>query len=108
MDPMAPTTNFDITDLVAAIEATIERGDDDAAQMQAAADGVRRLLGNASFLETHYGVTRADVGDYLLYRHPEHEFVIRSRVLQPGKHTPPHDHGSLWAVYGAYDGAVKM
>lgn len=100
---------YDITDLVARIATAFERSDSDEAQMKAAAEAARNLLRDPAFLSEHYGLSKdGKHGDYLLYKHPQHEFVLRARVMAPGRYTPAHDHGELWAVYGVCEGQVQM
>jgi hypothetical protein len=73
--------------------------------------GFKKLLGNRTFLSER--LAKIPVQDYetCLYRDPEYEFVILARGVKP-RNSPypilPHDHGPLWALYGVYDGRVRM
>lgn len=43
-----------------------------------------------------------------LYRDPEHGFALVGHVHKTGHHSPPHDHGSCWVVYGVGRGAIEI
>ncbi len=44
----------------------------------------------------------------VVYRDPDYLFQINAQEHQPGYHTPVHDHGECWAVYGVYQGGMRM
>jgi len=46
-------------------------------------------------------------GRNLLYRDPDHEFVVIAMVWPPGKGGPPHDHGT-WGVVAVTEGTVRI
>jgi len=41
---------------------------------------------------------------FLAHRDERRQFVLQASILPPGHHTPAHDHGESWAVYGCYRG----
>jgi predicted metal-dependent enzyme (double-stranded beta helix superfamily) len=45
---------------------------------------------------------------HLLYEDPDLGFCILSHVYTGAKHSPPHDHGSSWAIYGQTYGVTDM
>jgi len=40
------------------------------------------------------------MGTYTLYHDPEFDFHVLAHCFTKGSKSPPHDHGSSWAVYG--------
>ena len=44
----------------------------------------------------------------IVYRDPDYLFQINAQEHEPGYHTPVHDHGECWAVYGVYQGTMRM
>lgn len=42
----------------------------------------------------------ADLGVHTLYQDPDYEFVVLAHVNKDPHKSPPHDHGTSWAVYG--------
>jgi len=80
--------------------------DDCRANMAAGAEGreriredVERLLAQADFVAEHFGPD-AEPGIQPLYTDPETGFQVLAHVYAEGKDSPPHDHGTSWAVYG--------
>jgi len=60
---------------------------------------VERLLSEPDFVAEHFGPDAAD-GIRVLYTDPETGFQVLAHVYNEGKDSPPHDHGTSWAVYG--------
>jgi predicted metal-dependent enzyme (double-stranded beta helix superfamily) len=44
----------------------------------------------------------------IVYRDADYLFQINAQEHDPGYHTPVHDHGECWAVYGVYEGTMRM
>ena len=44
----------------------------------------------------------------VVYRDPDYLFQVNAQEHEPGYHTPVHDHGECWAVYGVYEGRMRM
>jgi len=40
--------------------------------------------------------------------HPGPGFLVMSSTLAPGWRNAPHDHGTIWVVYGVYRGAIQQ
>src|SRR5258705_7317424 len=59
---------------------------------------LERLLAEPAFLDRH--VLSAPPGRHTLYEDPELGFVVLAHINAKGHKSPPHDHGSSWAVYG--------
>ena len=57
------------------------------------------LLKNQEFVQSVCGPT-AEHGTHQLYRDPEFDFVVLAHVNKDARKSPPHDHGSAWAIYG--------
>tara|TARA_R110002167_G_scaffold121558_3_gene299873 strand:+ start:716 stop:1261 length:546 start_codon:yes stop_codon:yes gene_type:complete len=60
---------------------------------------LEKLLANEAFVETYAGPETA-LGTHKLYEDPEFEFVVLAHINAKGHRSPPHDHGSSWAIYG--------
>ena len=60
---------------------------------------LEKLLANKNFVEEVCG-ENAPVGVTELYRDDELEFVVLAHVNDTPHTSPPHDHGTSWAVYG--------
>ena len=59
---------------------------------------LREVLQDEAFVTAHLG---DDVPERkLLYEDPELGFCILAHVYTDARTSPPHDHGSSWAVYG--------
>lgn len=57
------------------------------------------LLGNKDFVEQTCG-PQAEIGTHEIYRDPELDFVVLAHVNDSARKSPPHDHGTSWAIYG--------
>lgn len=68
---------------------------------------LEKLLSNQSFVEEACGVG-APTGITELYRDPETEFVVLAHVMVKDRISPPHDHGTSWAIYGQAKGHTDM
>ena len=60
---------------------------------------LERLLTNAQFVDEAVG-PNAPMGTRKLYEDKELGFVVLAHCNAKGHKSPPHDHGSSWAVYG--------
>jgi len=60
---------------------------------------LEQLLANQDFVKEHLG-PEAELGVHTLYKDEEHEFVVLAHVNKDPHASPPHDHGTSWAVYG--------
>lgn len=68
---------------------------------------LERLLANRAFVAETLGPEAAP-GAHTLYRDPEFDFVVLAHVNETAHRSPPHDHGSSWAVYGQAAGYTEM
>ncbi len=59
---------------------------------------LERLLAEPAFLDQH--VLSAAAGRHTLYEDPDLGFVVLAHINPKGHKSPPHDHGTSWAVYG--------
>ena len=57
------------------------------------------LLKNDDFVRSVCG-SDAPYGVRQLYRDPDFDFVVLAHVNKDARKSPPHDHGSSWAIYG--------
>jgi hypothetical protein len=60
---------------------------------------VERLLAEKAFVAAHLGPD-APEGVNVLYRDPELGFCVLAHINREPRSSPPHDHGSSWAIYG--------
>ena len=60
---------------------------------------LEKLLTNAAFVDEAVG-PGAPMGTRKLYEDKDLGFVVLAHVNAKGHKSPPHDHGSSWAVYG--------
>ena len=60
---------------------------------------LERLLNNKDFIENYCG-DDAPSGLKVLYEDRELGFQILAHVNEKARISPPHDHGSSWAIYG--------
>jgi predicted metal-dependent enzyme (double-stranded beta helix superfamily) len=60
---------------------------------------LEKLLANKAFVEEAVG-PKAPMGTRKLYEDKELGFVVLAHCNAKGHKSPPHDHGSSWAVYG--------
>ncbi|HXM57997.1 MAG TPA: hypothetical protein VOB72_21550 [Candidatus Dormibacteraeota bacterium] len=66
------------------------------------ADLLARCLRGADLEAVFAGRDRS----FLAHHDERRHFVLQASVLPPGHHTPAHDHGESWAVYGCFRGAT--
>ncbi|MBS0539532.1 MAG: hypothetical protein JSR47_12290 [Proteobacteria bacterium] len=60
---------------------------------------LEKLLANKEFVEEAVG-PNAPLGNRKLYEDKEQGFVVLAHCNAKAHKSPPHDHGSSWAVYG--------
>lgn len=60
---------------------------------------LERLLAEKAFVAEHCGPD-AEVGVRMLHQDPELGFCVLAHVSGAPRSSPPHDHGSSWAIYG--------
>lgn len=69
-------------------------------------DLLRDVLKDEAFVTTH--LTDDGPERKIIYEDPELSFCILAHVNRGAKESPPHDHGSTWAIYGQADGVTEM
>ena len=66
-------------------------------------DTIRRnleaLLKNEEFVNSVCGPD-AEYGTHQIYRDPDFDFVVLAHVNKDARKSPPHNHGTSWAIYG--------
>jgi len=69
-----------------------------------------RLLKNSAFLQQKLAAMEGFGDEVQLYADPDYGFVILARGVSRGQSHAgsPHDHGSLWALYGIYEGTAQF
>ena len=68
---------------------------------------LERLLANQQFVDEGLGPDAAEGVD-TLYRDPELGFCVLAHINRDAFASPPHDHGSSWAIYGQATGYTDM
>jgi len=68
---------------------------------------LKDVLMDDDIIATHFGPDNTDPRK-CLYEDPELNFCIFAHVHTGAKDSPPHDHGSSWAIYGQADGKTVM
>jgi predicted metal-dependent enzyme (double-stranded beta helix superfamily) len=78
--------------------------------LRAIGPGFRHLLNNRSFLKEKLDALNVVGDEVCLYADPDYRFVILARGVSRGQSHAgsPHDHGSLWALYGIYEGSARF
>jgi predicted metal-dependent enzyme (double-stranded beta helix superfamily) len=64
-----------------------------------ARDCLARLLKEKDFVQKHCSPDHKP-GTTLLYRDEELDFNVLAHCFKGGAKSPPHDHGTSWAIYG--------
>ena len=57
------------------------------------------LQNNLEFVEKHCGPS-VEIGVHELYKDEKTGFIVYAHIQDKGRKSPPHDHGSSWAIYG--------
>ena len=60
---------------------------------------LEKLLRNEEFVSETCG-PQAEVGVHQIYRDPDFDFVVLAHINDAPRQSPPHDHGTSWAIYG--------
>jgi hypothetical protein len=82
------------------------RNDAGAGGKEQVRSNLERLLANDDFVAEQ--LRDAPVGVQVLYRDPELGFCVLAHINQEPHASPPHDHGSSWAIYGQAIGHTDM
>lgn len=70
-------------------------------------DVLRDALADPSFIAETVGPD-FNKGRQILYEDDELGFCILAHVRGENNHSPPHDHGPTWAIYGQAGGTTQM
>jgi predicted metal-dependent enzyme (double-stranded beta helix superfamily) len=101
---------YALQDFIGEVRAVMPKQLTPAETLKAIAPGFERLLNNRSFLQQKLD----EMGEYddeiCLYEDPDFRFTILARGVKRGQSHAgsPHDHGSLWALYGIYEGTARF
>lgn len=68
---------------------------------------LEQLLANPDFIAEHCAPDRPK-GNHLLYRDPELDFNVLCHRFAGSSESPPHNHGSSWAIYGQAAGQTHV
>lgn len=93
-------------DAFAARVREILQKEDNPAGREKVAALLRGALKDRAFVDTVFDETSPE--RKLLYEDPQLGFCILAHRYTDAKHSPPHDHGPSWAIYGQVDGETVM
>tara|TARA_X000001036_G_scaffold430528_2_gene463341 strand:+ start:646 stop:1158 length:513 start_codon:yes stop_codon:yes gene_type:complete len=60
---------------------------------------MEKLLSETDFIEKYFS-SEAEVGINVIHEDDKTGFQVLTHIYANGKESPPHDHGTSWAVYG--------
>jgi hypothetical protein len=89
---------YDLDQFIADCRATLARDPGPAGREQVR-QNLERLLRNPEFIE-QYCSDRVPRGLKVLYEDPKLGFQVLAHINDKARVSPPHDHGSSWAIYG--------
>lgn len=89
---------YDLHQFIADCRGILARDPGPAGREQVRAN-LERLLANADFVREHCG-DDASHGLKVLYEDPKLGFQILAHINDKARISPPHDHGTSWAIYG--------
>ena len=89
---------YDLDQFIADTRATLKR-DPGPQGREAVRQNLERLLANTDFVTQTCG-DDVPTGLKVLYEDKELGFQILAHVNDKARRSPPHDHGSSWAIYG--------
>jgi predicted metal-dependent enzyme (double-stranded beta helix superfamily) len=93
---------------VQAIRAALAAGDALEPTLQRIADAMRPLLADRQWLAARDLPLAGEPRYYLLHEEPDQGFVGTLMHHAAGHKGWIHDHGSMWTVYGVYEGAEAI
>ena len=93
-------------DAFAARVREILQKEDNPAGREKVAALLRGALKDRAFVDTVFDETSPE--RKVLYEDPQLGFCILAHRYTDAKHSPPHDHGPSWAIYGQVDGETVM
>ena len=95
---------YELQHFVADLRAALAQPVPEAAQLEAGAAALGRLLANPGALAHYQNALALGRGPWLLYQDPDHGFVVTLLRKQRANSTPVHHHGEAWTLYGIFDG----
>ncbi len=103
------STGYGVDELARDVRQAILRGRSVPETVRGVRDALQQLLANPAFAAAYAEhLAPREYAAPPLYKDPELDFVITAGRGRPGLLRPPHDHGDCWAVYGVYEGAIRM
>lgn len=87
--------------------AAILRADAGAGGKERVRNRLEQLLADEDFVAERLGPD-APEGTHVLYRDPGLGFCVLAHINREPHTSPPHDHGSSWAIYGQATGYTDM
>jgi predicted metal-dependent enzyme (double-stranded beta helix superfamily) len=93
-----PVMAYDLEDFIADCRATLSR-DPGPGGREKVRVALERLLANREFVRRVCG-EEAPQGLKVLYEDPGLGFQILAHINEKPRTSPPHDHGTSWAIYG--------
>lgn len=108
------TESYGLDEFVGEVRAKVAERQS-AAVLQALTPGFKRLLANPTFLREKIEQIGVVSDEVCLHAEPDDGFVVLARGVSQKQTSQgishavvPHDHGPLWALYGAYQGSTNL
>jgi hypothetical protein len=95
---MAQESRYDLDQFIVDCRANLSRDPGPGGREQVRVN-LERLLANTEFIKAYCG-DDAPRGIKTLYKDPQLGFQILAHNNDKARVSPPHDHGSSWAIYG--------
>ena len=101
---------YGLEDFTADVRAVVSKQVSPAEILRAIGPSFKQLLANRSFLQEKVKELNATGDEVFLYDDPDYHFVVLARGVSRGQSHAgtPHDHGTLWALYGIYEGTAHF
>lgn len=103
---MVENTSYDLDKFIADCRSTLARDPGPSGRERVRLD-LERLLSNPAFISKHCGDDQP-IGIKLLYEDPKLGFQVLAHIMGKARVSPPHDHGTSWAIYGQATGYTDM
>ena len=104
------TATYGLDDFIQEVRAASQKQLSSAETLRTIAPGFKKLLNNRDFLQQRLASMGAVGDEVCLHADADNHFVILARGVSRGQSHAgsPHDHGSLWALYGIYEGSARF
>jgi len=98
--------NYTLDDLIQECRAALSMDTSRAGRMRVC-NAVEKALRDQAFISEHISPELTEERN-VIYEDPDFGFCICAHVYRDAKDSPPHDHGTTWAIYGQAVGVTAM